>query len=138
MTNSKSQPPNMDLIHMVQQARMLHDGEAVPSQVSAVYWIESKPKDAAQLPTAQAGYWLIETDIDHVDALWASVKAATERGVLGYKAKVATSARGSDTRQRVIYVCTVDGNASADIKRVHDALAALGINPVRYVTDAAD
>ncbi len=35
--------PNLDLIRMVQQARMAHDAQAKPSQVAAVYWIEAKP-----------------------------------------------------------------------------------------------
>jgi hypothetical protein len=135
MSDDKPQPPNMDLIGMVQQARMLHDGEAIPSQVAAVYWIEAKPHDAGQAPTAQAGYWLIETEVAHVDHIWAAVKAATERGELGYKSKVSTASRGGNPDQRVIYVCTVDATDTADIKRVADALAALAIAPVRYVAD---
>lgn len=135
MSDDKAQPPNMDLIRMVQQARMLHDSEAIPSQVAAVYWIEAKPHDIVQAPTAQVGYWLIETDMAQVDSVWAAVKAATERGELGYKSKVSTASHGSNPDQRVIYVCTVDATDTADIKRVEAALAALGIISMRYVAD---
>jgi len=41
MTDPKNDPPNLDLISMVQQARMQHDADVLPSQVGAVYWIES-------------------------------------------------------------------------------------------------
>jgi Domain of unknown function (DUF1917) len=138
MTDSKPQPPNLDLIGMVQQARMLHDSEAIPSQVAAVYWIESKPRDAKHAPTSAAGYWLIETDVANVDAVWAQVKAATERGELGYKSKVSTASRSGNANERVIYACTVDAGDAADIKRVAEALATLGIAPTRYVEDPAE
>lgn len=138
MTDPKPQPPNLDLIRMVQQARMLHDSEAIPSQVAAVYWIEAKPRDAAQAPTSAAGYWLIETDVANIDALWSQVKAATERGELGYKSKVSTASRSGNADERVIYACTVDDGDAADIKRVAEVLAAMGITPARYVADTAE
>ena len=37
MSDPKPKAPNLDLIQMVQQARMLHDREAVPSSMNAVY-----------------------------------------------------------------------------------------------------
>ena len=70
--------PNLDLIEMVQQARMAHDAQAQPSQVAAVYWIEAKRQIAGAAPTPRAGYWLISTTVQAVDALWAQVKAATD------------------------------------------------------------
>ena len=45
MTDDDSrQRMNLDLIWMVQRARMLHDEEARPSALAAVYWIEAKRK----------------------------------------------------------------------------------------------
>jgi len=119
--------PNLDLIRMVQQARMAHDADAVPSQVSAVYWIESKPREPQQTPTSRAGEWRIATDLQHVDALWAQVKAATENGRLGYKSKVATASHNNSVNAREIRVCTYDSADSADVQRVGDVLRALGI-----------
>ena len=47
---------NLDLIQMVQNARMLHDESAVPSTLPAVYWIEAKrPPGDCPAPTAYAG-----------------------------------------------------------------------------------
>ena len=127
------QPPNLDLIQMVQRARMLHDATAIPSEIGGVYWIEAKNEQAVP-PTSRAGLWLIETDLAAVDALWAAVKAATLAGELGYKSKVSTASRGGrgGTDQRVICVCTADGADAADVERVRAALADLGIVPLRY------
>ena len=36
------QSPDLDLIQMVQRARMLHDKSARPSDYTSVYWIEAK------------------------------------------------------------------------------------------------
>jgi hypothetical protein len=120
--------PNLDLIRMVQQARMAHDAETIPSQVSGVYWIESKPRDSQQAPTSRAGEWLIPTDLQHVDELWSHIKTATENGTLGYKSKVSTVSRTNSVAAREIRVCTYDSTDTADVQRVRDALRTLGIS----------
>ncbi len=127
-------PPNLDLIQMVQHARMLHDAEAIPSEIGGVYWIEVKPDIPGAAPTSRAGLWLIETDLAGVDALWATVKAATLAGKLGYKSKASTASRGGRgvPDQRVICVCTADRADAADVERVRAALMALGIVPLHY------
>ncbi|MBC8100899.1 MAG: DUF1917 domain-containing protein [Armatimonadetes bacterium] len=130
--------PDLDLIQMVQRARMLHDADAQPSQVTAVYWIEAKPEAKPTVttppPTTRAGEWVIETDVTQVDALWAAVKAATLAGTLGYKAKVSTSSRTDDTAHRIVIVRTPDADDTADVERVRAALVALGItSALRYV-----
>jgi hypothetical protein len=129
-----SEKPNLDLIGMVQRARMLHDAEAKPSQVAAVYWIEAKPAGVMPAPTPRAGYWEIDTELTAVDGLWQVVKEATESGALGYKAKVSTASRDGKLNSRVIRVCTRDAADSADVARVQQALLALGITPRRYAT----
>lgn len=129
-----SEKPNLDLIKMVQQARMAHDREATPSALSAVYWIESKPFTSAPPPTPRAGEWVIETTLTEVDALWVKIKAATEQGELGYKSKVSTSPakRQIDSAARIIVVRTVDVDDQADVARVEAALDGLGISTMRY------
>lgn len=134
MRDDKPTPLHMDLIQMVQRARMQHDAQAVPSEIPGVYWIEAKPEAETRPPTAQAGLWLIETDAARVDAQWATVKAATQAGKLGYKSKALTrprsGQRGAD--QRVICACTVDRNDAEDVERVRAALLELGLRPARY------
>ncbi|MCU0465238.1 MAG: DUF1917 domain-containing protein [Anaerolineae bacterium] len=128
-------PPNLDLIQMVQRARMMHDADAKPSEMGGVYWVESKPNHPVSPPTPRAGLWVIQTDADGIDALWATVKAANERGELGYKAKASTSARrgGGDPRQRVVVVCVADSDDASEVERVRAALVGLGINaPMDY------
>jgi hypothetical protein len=128
----KPDQPDLDLIGMVQRARMQHDNDAVPSQVAAVYWIEAKRETDGAAPTPRAGRWVIPTDVQHVDTLWAQIKAATRTGKLGYKSKVSTAPRdiGDD---RVIYVVTYDADDVADVARVREALRELGVNEnIRY------
>ncbi len=117
--------PDLDLIGMVQQARMAHDAEAKPSQVTSLYWIEAKRQGTGAAPTARAGHWLIRTTLAEVDAHWAAVKAATEAGKLGYKSKVA--GRGQ-VDERVIHVVTYDADDAADVARVRAALRDLGFD----------
>ncbi|MEZ4669844.1 MAG: DUF1917 domain-containing protein [Anaerolineae bacterium] len=131
---TQPEKPNLDLIRLVQQARMAHDREAQPSSVSAVYWIESKPLKPAAPPTPRAGEYIIETTLAEVDALWGKIRTATEAGELGYKSKVSTSpAKGQTSSEaRVIVVRTADADDTADVARVETVLKALGITPQRY------
>ncbi|MBK8023613.1 MAG: hypothetical protein IPK19_19805 [Chloroflexi bacterium] len=90
MSDDSQGMPDLDLIARVQQARMQHDAEVMPSQVSAVYWIETARRTAGPPPTPRAGHFSITTTIDQVDALWQRVREATEAGSLGYKARSAS------------------------------------------------
>jgi hypothetical protein len=141
MRADKPQPPNLDLINRVQQARRLHDATAQPSQAAGVYWIEA-PSLAADVPapTARAGQWVIPTTANVVDTLWARIKTATEAGQLGFKAKVSTAAGPGQTSPdaRLICVRTYDADDSADVERVYAGLRALGISgELRYERDQA-
>jgi hypothetical protein len=122
---------------MVQRARMLHDAEAVPSQTTAVYWIEAKPSRESPAPTVRAGAWIMETTAQEVDALWAVIKDATRAGSLGYKSKVATASHTGSPNARVMHVCTVDGDDAADVERVRQALVELNAVPARYQRGAS-
>ena len=119
--------PNLDLIAMVQKARMEHDAQAKPSQVSAVYWIEAKRQRDGAAPTPRAGHWLIRSSTSEIDAAWATIKQSTEAGQLGYKSKVATIAM-HEPHQRSIYVMTYDADDSTDVERVRLALRDLGFD----------
>lgn len=132
----KPKKPDMDLIDMVQRARMVNDAQATPSQVAAVYWIEAKAPTGT--PTARAGAWIIHTTVTEVDALWATIKAATEAGTLGYKSKVSTSPGKEQGHPdaRLIHVRVADSAADADVKRVEQALRDLGVSgDMRYEAD---
>jgi len=134
MTNDKPKPPDLDLIQMVQQARMLHDREAVPSNMNAIYWIESKPLTPMPDLTSRAGEWRIETTVAEVDDLWVKIREATERGLLGYKSKVSTSpAKGqSNASARLIVVRTYDADDSADVLRIQTVLREMGMTVTGY------
>lgn len=136
MPDNKPHKLDMDLINMVQNARMMHDNEATPSKISDVYWIEAKREKSPTL-TTRTGEWRIETTLDEVDNLWAKIKAATEAGQLGYKSKVSTyPAQGQSQRdQRLICVRTYDADDSEDIERIKKALEAMGIGAMKYVRD---
>ncbi|MEO8393890.1 MAG: putative phosphothreonine lyase domain-containing protein [Chloroflexota bacterium] len=121
--------PNLDLIAMVQKARMEHDAQAKPSQVSAVYWIESKRQTEGDgaAPTPRAGHWLIRLNVVAVDAGWETIRQATEAGRLGYKSKVATIAL-HQRDERSVYVMTYDADDAPDVERVRVALHDLGFD----------
>lgn len=128
---SDQEEPNLDLINMVQDARMQHDHEAKPSQISAVYWIEAKNQQTASpAPTSRAGYWRIPTHMAEVDDLWARIKEATEQGKLGYKSKVSTvpADEQSPPDERVIYVMTYDRLDSDDVERIRARLTQIGVS----------
>ncbi len=129
---------NLDLIQMVQRARMLHDQNARPSDYSAVYWIEAKRPDGDYpAPTAKAGEWRVTLPVAEVDAVWEQVKALTAQGKLGYKSKVSTQGP-SNRDERLLCVRTYDAGDRSDVERVGEALRALGLTGLTYVPDKGD
>lgn len=129
------QSPDLDLIQMVQRARMLHDKSARPSDYTSVYWIEAKQQSGdTPAPTANAGEWRVTLLAAEVDAVWEQVKALTERGELGYKSKVSTQGLASRD-ERVLCARTYDAGDRADVERVGAALRALGLSGLEYVAD---
>ncbi|MBX3063472.1 MAG: DUF1917 domain-containing protein [Anaerolineae bacterium] len=129
-------PSKLDLIQMVQRARMQHDADALPSQTQINYWIEVKRQTEGSTPTANTGQWVLVCSLDQVDALWTTVKTATEQGKLGYKSKVAVISR-QNPAGCVIYVRTYDADDLDDRARVYRALRDLGItNPLDYTNES--
>lgn len=132
MANEKGDPLNVDLIQMVQRGRMAYDAEATPSTANRGYWIEAKPRTAAQSPTSRAGAWIVDTTLAEVDRVWAVIKGATENGALGYKSKVIRIGQG-EKDVCMIYVLTYARDDASDVARVRQALLELGISPpIRY------
>ncbi|MGJ3237236.1 MAG: putative phosphothreonine lyase domain-containing protein [Anaerolineae bacterium] len=130
---------DMDLINRVQNARMMHDESAMPSKVPGVYWIEAKHPNPPHPPTARSGEFRISTTVDQVDAEWARIKQATEKGTLGYKSKVSTSATDGipHSDQRVICVRTYDANDAEDRARIAQSLEQMGFDASTYQRDQA-
>ena len=129
---------NLDLIQMVQKARMRHDAAARPSELAAVYWIEAKRGEGDYpAPTAKAGEWRIPLTAETVDAVWEQVKAKTVAGELGYKSKVSTrpAAGQADPAERLLCVRTYDAGDRADVERVKRALRDIGLTDLEYVAD---
>lgn len=128
---------DMDLINMVQNARMMHDAEAVPSKVPGVYWIEAKNPSPDKQPTPRTGEFHIQTTVDEVDAQWLEIKEATEKGLLGYKSKVSTAPTDGTPhgKQRLICVRTYDADDEHDRKRIQAELGKLGFVDLEYQRD---
>ena len=121
-----SDPPDLDLIQLVQRARMAHDDQARPSQISGAYWLEAKAPPAARPgPTPRAAALRAETGVADVDTLWERLRAATHAGRLGYKAKVATAAREAAPDRRELRVLIADRADAPEVARVQARLQAL-------------
>lgn len=123
-------PLNLDLINRVQNARMMHDQTARPSDYSAVYWIESKRKqgDYPAL-TSNAGEWRVKLTIANVDEVWEKVKVATENGKLGYKSKVSTRPASGQSHpdERLLCIRTYDADDTGDVERIQKVLIEMGL-----------
>lgn len=111
-----------------------------PSEVTDVYWIYAKRK-TGKYPesTERSGKWLIFVDVKDVDEVWAKIKRATEEGILGDSAKVATAKpnpHATDSNKKVICVYTYDWTDKDDIRKVREELRKLGItNKIPYKAD---
>ena len=131
-------PIDLDLIEMVQRARMMHDEEARPSENPAVYCIEAKCRSGTcPAPTANSGEWRARLTVATVDNVWNRVKRATVAGKLGYKSKVSTrpAAGQADPDERLLCVRTYDARDADDVERVKRALLGLGLRDLEYVAD---
>lgn len=121
-----NEPPDLDLIQLVQRARMAHDDRARPSQIGGAYWLEAQaPPGAVAGPTVRAVALRADCDVAEVDAVWALLRKATQAGRLGYKAKVATAAREAATERRELRVLVADRADAAALARVQAELRTL-------------
>lgn len=116
--------------------------ERQPSEVVDDYWIYSERRDRDSYPQhgGRGGKWMLFIKNADIDAWWLKIKAATETGLLGGSAKVATmkpnpNAASPDTK--VICVYTYDVEDELDCTRVRQALRDLGVTwKIPYKTDA--
>lgn len=121
-----SERPELDLIQLVQRARMAHDDRARPSQISGAYWLEAKaPPGLRPGPTGRNAEWRASAELANIDALWEILRNATQAGRLGYKAKVATAARDASPGRRELRVLVADRADESDVARVRAALQSL-------------
>jgi hypothetical protein len=111
-----------------------------PSGVVDAYWLfATRACGAYPPPTVNSGKWLVFVPRSAVDALWATIKAATESGLLGDSAKVSTARPNPNARepdQHVICIYTYDWTDQGDVRRVRQTLRDLGV--VRKIPYKAD
>lgn len=113
-----------------------------PSEVVDEYWIYAERRDQDTYPEHgdRGGKWMLFIKNADIDAWWSKIKVATERGLLGGSAKVATMKSNPNTASpdtRVICVYTYDLDDEPDCTRVREVLRDLGITwKIPYKTDA--
>ena len=116
--------------------------DSKPSQITDVYWIYAK-NDVVSYPkdTERSGKWLIFVPTDKIDAVWATIKKATEKGLLGKFSKVATAKPNPNaptSKDKVICVYTYDYEDEKDVMRIREELRKLGIvSKIPYKTNKA-
>ena len=105
-------------------------GDPKPSQVTDAYWLSTVRK-SGEYPahTELGGKWLIFVPVAQIDEVWAKIKDATEKGLLGGSAKVATAMPNPNATNpnKVICVYTYDWTDEGDVRRVREVLRTLGI-----------
>ena len=111
-----------------------------PSEVSDVYWLRAQRKSGNYHDsTERAGKWLIFVPVREVDEVWAKIKAATEEGLLGGSAKVATAMpnpNATSSDKKVICVYTYDWMDVDDVRRIRQELRKLGFTAkIPYKSD---
>lgn len=116
--------------------------DRLPSSVVDEYWVYAERRDTESYPkhSERGGKWMLFVKTAEVDEWWAKIKGATEVGLLGGGAKVATMKLNPNTaspESRVICVYTYDVNDEADCTRVRNALRGLGVTwKIPYKADA--
>jgi hypothetical protein len=112
-----------------------------PSQETEEYWIHTQaPAKHRQKHMERCGKWLVFVDTENLDTAWATIRVATEKGLLGIAAKAATARPNPlarDPHTKVICVYTSDGEDRADVARVLRGLRAIGIThrPLYWKSD---
>ena len=95
------------------------------------YW-KTASRKVGKYPehTERGGKWLIFESIESIDNVWATIKIAVEKGLLGNEAKCATNRPNPNARDpntKVICVYTYDGNDEEDVWNMRETLRELGI-----------
>lgn len=112
-----------------------------PSRFTGDYYLHAVGPQPAEGLVRRPGKWLIFVSRSRIDALWESVRRAVQAGRLGHAAKVSTALPdplSPDPKKHVICVYTADEDNPTDVRRVRDALRALGITwKIPYKSDKA-
>jgi hypothetical protein len=112
-----------------------------PSRFTGDYYLHAAGPQPAEGLVRRPGKWLIFVSRSRVDALWESVRRVVQTGRLGHAAKVSTALPdplSPDPKKHVICVYTADEDNPTDVRRVRDALRALGITwKIPYKSDRA-
>jgi hypothetical protein len=116
--------------------------DAKPSQITDDYWVGAERKVGAYPDdTERSGKWLVIVPMVQIDEVWAKIKDATEKGLLGSSAKASTARPNPNAlnpSEGVICVYTYDAEDKEDVQRILGKLRELGIEArFRYKTDAA-
>jgi hypothetical protein len=104
--------------------------EPKPSEVIDIYWLYAE-RQVGAYPEAneRCGKWLLFIPVAEIDEAWAKIKQATQEGLLGDSAKVATARpnpNATRSDERVICVYTYDWTDVEDVRRIREALRRLG------------
>lgn len=116
--------------------------DRLPSEVADEYWIYAERRDRDSYPehSDRGGKWMLFIKNAEIDSWWLKIRTATELGLLGGSAKVATKKPNPNTASpdtRVICVYTYDIDDVADCTRVREALRAVGVTwKIPYKIDA--
>ncbi|MEA2586491.1 MAG: hypothetical protein QOF33_4576 [Thermomicrobiales bacterium] len=112
-----------------------------PSHNEGDYWLYARsPRRPTGIDPAFVGKWMVFADEGAVDALWAVIRDAVERGELSFSAKVGTVLQRRDSQygQHVICVYTADHRDETERRRVRESLRSLGVTwTIGYKTDQA-
>jgi hypothetical protein len=99
----------------------------------ALAWLHiERPPGAYPDLTERAGVWIVAVGLGSFEHAWAAIRAATEAGVLGPRARVVPADRDRLPKawtgpQLIIEVTTYDATDAADVWRVRQAIRDLGI-----------
>ena len=122
--------------------RKVNQERNAPSQIIDVYWLYAQRKVGSYpASTENCGKWLIFSPVAEIDAVWSTIKIATENGLLGSSSKVATAKpnpNAIDSNTKVICVYTYDCFDKDDVMRIRQELRNQGfISKLAYKTDNA-
>jgi hypothetical protein len=112
-----------------------------PSQVTDAYWLFARRK-IGDYPThsEKGGKWLVFVPVGQIDEVWAKIKDAPEKGLLGDSAKTGTAMpnpNATNQNTKVICVYTYDWTDEGDVRRVREQLRELGITAkIPYKADS--
>ena len=119
-----------------QQERARIAGDEYPSKAKTEYWIYAESTKKYKKPTKWSGKWCSFHPPDQMDAAWEQVKDATERGLLGGKAKVSTL-KGFRGKEYVIIIYTYNWKDESDVMNIRQTLRDLGFTkPMSYKADS--